>query len=137
MLSKRSTLGTRETLSANKMVSKRIADIVLVLCVSFIVALNGRFPGVPCRRNGIYGLRCTRLDFSIPGDDSSTQWFDKPWDHSYLWSGFNNSLLLAITVTAVATAIGASAGLAISRMSPRWRDLVTTAFLSRSFYRAW
>ncbi|MCK1333273.1 ABC transporter permease subunit [Bradyrhizobium sp. CW9] len=66
----------------------------------------------------------------FPPTQLSTQWFAQLFESAYLWSAFNTSLLLAIATTIAATAIGALAALAISWMSPRWRDLLTTTFLS-------
>ncbi|NJO34241.1 MAG: ABC transporter permease subunit, partial [Rhodospirillales bacterium] len=52
------------------------------------------------------------------------------FNDAYLWSAFKTSLLLATAATMIAAVVGALGALAISRMSPRWRDLVTTTFLS-------
>ncbi|MDA9535726.1 hypothetical protein ACM41_05390 [Bradyrhizobium sp. CCBAU 21362] len=112
------------------MLGKRTADAILVFCVSSIIVLTVVFLVLPVIVTAFMAFDARDYIGPFPPSSFSTQWFVKLWDDSYLWSGFNNSLFLAITVTAVATAIGASAALAISRMSPRWRDLVTTAFLS-------
>lgn len=130
ILSRRNTLGKREMMSGIKIVGKRTADAILAFCVSSLIALTIVFLVLPVIVTAFLAFDARDYIGTFPPPALSTQWFGKLWDDSYLWSGFNNSLLLAITVTAVATSIGASAGLGINRMSPRWRDLATTAFLS-------
>lgn len=136
MLSKRvafsnkEALSRREAPSEKKMLSKRHADAALVFGVSAIVALTIVFLLFPVVVTAFMAFDAREFIGPFPPTELSTQWFGKLWDDAYLWTGFKNSLLLASAVTAAATTIGASAGLAISRMSPRWRDVATTAFLS-------
>lgn len=110
--------------------SKRNADAILHVSVTAAIAVTVAFLLFPVVVTTFMAFDAREFIGPFPPTDLSTQWFNKLWSDSYLWSGFNNSVLLAVTVTAVATAIGAAAGLAISRMTPRWRDLSTTAFLS-------
>ncbi|KRQ96858.1 ABC transporter permease [Bradyrhizobium valentinum] len=109
---------------------KRSADFVLAVSVTAIIAVTVVFLLFPVIVTAFMAFDARAYIGPFPPTELSTQWFVKLWDNDYLWSGFANSVQLAIVVTAVATAMGASAGLAISRMSPRWRDLTTTAFLS-------
>ncbi|MBM7487848.1 putative spermidine/putrescine transport system permease protein [Bradyrhizobium sp. USDA 3686] len=130
MGSKISTLRKREAAIKPKMLSKRAADAILLFCVGSIIALTVLFLVLPVIVTIFMAFDARDYIGPFPPTNLSTKWFGKLWDDSYLWYGFNNSLLLATTVTTVATVLGASAGLAISRMPPRWRDLTTTAFLS-------
>ncbi|MFB6421591.1 ABC transporter permease [Bradyrhizobium tunisiense] len=110
--------------------SKRNADVILAVSVATIIVLTVVFLLFPVIITAFMAFDAREFIGPFPPTDLSTQWFVKLWNNSYLWSGFKNSVQLAIAVTVVATAMGASAGLAISRMSPWWRDLATTAFLS-------
>lgn len=67
---------------------------------------------------------------TFPPPGLSLKWFSRLFESRYLWSGFETSVLLAMVTTAVATVIGAMAAIAINRASPRWRDVITTLFLS-------
>ncbi|MCK1526193.1 ABC transporter permease subunit [Bradyrhizobium sp. 182] len=136
MLNKRLALASEEALHKwrvpriNKIAIKRHCDAILVFCVTAIIALTVVFLLFPVAVTALIAFDARDYIGAFPPTILSTRWFAKFWTDAYLWSGFNNSLLLAVAVTVVATAIGASAGLAVRRMSPRWRDLVTTAFLS-------
>ncbi|MCA6120164.1 ABC transporter permease subunit [Bradyrhizobium sp. WSM 1738] len=110
--------------------SKRNADVILAVSVTAIIAVTVVFLLFPVIVTAFMAFDAREFIGPFPPTDLSTQWFVKFWNSGYLWSGFKNSVQLAVAVTVVATAMGASAGLAISRMSPRWRDLTTTAFLS-------
>lgn len=117
-------------LSKRKLLLKRNADRLLAVCVGAIVAVTAVFLVFPVIVTVFMAFDARDHIGPFPPTELSTKWFDQLFNNAYLWSGFHTSLLLAIATTAVTSAIGALAALAISRMSPRWRDLVTTAFLS-------
>ncbi|MER8805208.1 ABC transporter permease subunit [Mesorhizobium sp. M0998] len=112
------------------MLSKRTADSVLALCLTAIVAITAVFLLFPVIVTVLMAFDARDYLGPFPPLNLSTKWFGRLIDNTYLWSGFYTSLLLAIATTALATVIGALAALATIRMTPRWRDLVTTTFLS-------
>ncbi|MER9580306.1 ABC transporter permease [Mesorhizobium sp. M0400] len=113
------------------MLSKRNADALLVLCVMAIIGITAIFLLFPVIVTVSMAFDGRDFMGPFPPPSLSMKWFDRLFNNNaYLWSGFQTSLLLAIATTVLATAIGASAAVAISRMSPRWRDVATTIFLS-------
>lgn len=112
------------------MSSRRTIDAVLALCLKAILAVTTVFLLLPVVATVLMSFDSRDYLGTFPPPSLSTQWFSRLMQNSYLWSGFNTSLLLAVGTTIVATAIGALGALAISRMSPLWRDPVTTVFLS-------
>ncbi|TIX71824.1 MAG: ABC transporter permease [Mesorhizobium sp.] len=112
------------------MVRKRNADVLLVLCVKAIIAGTAMFLLFPVIVTVSMAFDARDFMGPFPPPSLSMKWFDRLFANAYLLSGFQTSLLLAIATTVLATAIGASAAVAISRMSPRWRDVATTIFLS-------
>src|SRR5262245_35108893 len=112
------------------MLSKRNADAILALCVKATIAVTAVFLLFPVIVTAFISFDARDYLGAFPPTDLSTKWFGRLLNDAYLWSGFKTSLLLAIAATAIAAAIGALAALAIIRLSPRWRDLVTTTFLS-------
>lgn len=109
---------------------KRIIDVVLARCVNVVMAFIVAFLLFPVIVNVFMAFDARDYIGSFPPRHLSAQWFARLWENGYLWSGFRTSLLLATASTVVAVLIGTAAALAISRMSPRWRDIITTAFLS-------
>lgn len=112
------------------MISKRSADAVLAFCVAAVIAITAVFLVFPVIVTAFIAFDARDYLGPFPPTELSPKWFGRLFNDAYLWSGFRTSLLLAIAATMTAAAIGALGALAISRMSPRWRDLVTTTFLS-------
>ncbi|RWO10618.1 MAG: ABC transporter permease [Mesorhizobium sp.] len=112
------------------MLSNRNADALLVLCVKAVIAGAAIFLLFPVIVTVSMAFDGRDFIGPFPPPSLSMKWFDRLSDNAYLWSGFQTSLLLAIATTVLATVIGTSAAVAISRMSPRWRDVTTTMFLS-------
>jgi putative spermidine/putrescine transport system permease protein len=112
------------------MISKRNADAVLAVCVAVVIAITAVFLLFPVIVTAFIAFDARDYLGPFPPTALSTKWFGRLLDNAYLWSGFETSLVLAAVATLVAAAIGALAALGISRMSPKWRDLTTTAFLS-------
>ncbi|MER9191436.1 ABC transporter permease [Mesorhizobium australicum] len=112
------------------MLSKRTADAGLATCLKAVVAATAVFLLLPVVMTVIMSFDSRDFLGPFPPPNLSTKWFDQFFRNDYLWSGFYTSLLLAIATTAVAITFGACAALAMSRMSPQWRDYFTTAFLS-------
>ncbi|QKD19601.1 ABC transporter permease [Mesorhizobium sp. NZP2077] len=112
------------------MLSNRNADALLVLCVKAVIAGTATFLLFPVIVTVSMAFDGREFIGPFPPPSLSMKWFDRLFDNAYLWSGFQTSLLLAIATTVLATVIGTSAAVAISRMSPRWRDVITTMFLS-------
>src|SRR5688572_5237501 len=112
------------------MLSKRTADAILAVCVRGVIAITTVFLLFPVIVTAFIAFDARDYLGAFPPTELSTKWFGRLLNDAYLWSGFKTSVLLAVAATAVATTIGALAALSISRMSPRWRDLVTTTFLS-------
>ncbi|RWO48372.1 MAG: ABC transporter permease [Mesorhizobium sp.] len=109
---------------------KRSADAMLVLGTIIVISLTGAFMLLPVIVTTLMAFDARGYIGPFPPTRFSVNWFHQLLSNAYLWEGFKTSLMLAIATTAVASAVGALASLAIARMSPRWRDLVTTAFLS-------
>ena len=112
------------------MLSKRTADAILAVCVRGVIAVTTVFLLFPVIVTAFIAFDARDYLGAFPPTELSTKWFGRLLNDAYLWSGFKTSVMLAVAATAVATTIGALAALSISRMSPRWRDLVTTTFLS-------
>lgn len=112
------------------MLSKRTADAILAVCVRGVIAITTVFLLFPVIVTAFIAFDARDYLGAFPPTELSTKWFGRLLNDAYLWTGFKTSVLLAVAATAVATTIGALAALSISRMSPRWRDLVTTTFLS-------
>lgn len=112
------------------MLRKRSADSLLVLCVKAIIAGTAIFLLFPVIVTVSMAFDGRDFMGPFPPTSVSMKWFDRLFNNAYLWSGFQTSLLLAIATTVLATVIGTSAAVAIGRMSPRWRDVTTTIFLS-------
>lgn len=112
------------------MLSRRHTDASLALWAKGMITVTAVFLLVPVVVTVFMAFDARDYLGPFPPPGLTTKWFDRFFHNDYLWSGFDTSLLLAITTTAIATVIGVSAALAISGMSPRWRDLVTTTFLS-------
>jgi putative spermidine/putrescine transport system permease protein len=112
------------------MLSKRTADAILAVCVRGVIAVTTVFLLFPVIVTAFIAFDARDYLGAFPPTELSTKWFGRLLNDAYLWSGFKTSVMLAVAATAVATTIGALAALSISRMSPRWRDLITTAFLS-------
>ncbi|RUV02467.1 ABC transporter permease [Mesorhizobium sp. M1A.F.Ca.IN.020.03.2.1] len=112
------------------MLSKRNADALLVLCVQAIIAGTALFLLFPVIVTVSMAFDGRDFMGPFPPPSLSMKWFGRLFDDAYLWSGFQTSLLLAIATAFLATAIGTSAAVAISRMPPRSRDVTTTIFLS-------
>lgn len=112
------------------MLSKRTADAILAVCVRGVIAVTTVFLLFPVIVTAFIAFDARDYLGAFPPTELSTKWFGRLLNDAYLWTGFKTSVLLAVAATAVATTIGALAALSISRMSPRWRDLVTTTFLS-------
>ncbi|MER9108698.1 ABC transporter permease subunit [Mesorhizobium sp. M0848] len=112
------------------LIRRRNADAILAFFGKATIAVTAAFLLIPVFTTVLMSFDSRDYLGPFPPPGLSMKWFDRFWHNSYLWSGFNTSLLLAIATAALATAIGALAALAISRMSPQWRDLITTAFLS-------
>ncbi|MFD2052071.1 ABC transporter permease [Mesorhizobium calcicola] len=112
------------------MLSKRNADAILVLCIGAIICGTAIFLLFPVIVTVFMAFDGREFMGPFPPPSLSIKWFERLFSNSYLWSGFQTSLLLAIATTALATTIGTSAAVAISKMSPRARDVTTTMFLS-------
>ncbi|MER9159313.1 ABC transporter permease subunit [Mesorhizobium sp. M0778] len=112
------------------MISKRQADTILVWAVRGLIAVTVVFLLLPVLVTALIAFDSRDYIGTFPPPAMSLRWFINLWNHSYIWGGFKTSLLLATSATIVASVTGALAALAINRMSPRWRDLVTTIFLS-------
>ncbi|BCH05316.1 ABC transporter permease (plasmid) [Mesorhizobium sp. 131-2-5] len=112
------------------MLSKRNADVLLAWCVTGIVAATAIFLLFPVIVTVFMAFDGRDFMGPFPPPSLSTKWFEQLFDNAYLWSGFQTSLMLAIATTVLAAAIGTSAAVAISGMSPRSRDVITTIFLS-------
>ncbi|RWL02393.1 ABC transporter permease [Mesorhizobium sp.] len=112
------------------MLSKRNADALLGTCVKVIIAATAIFLLFPVIVTVSMAFDGRDFMGTFPPPSLSMKWFDRLFDDAYLWSGFQTSLLLAVATAFLATAIGTSAAVAISRMPPRLRDVTTTIFLS-------
>ncbi|MER9573719.1 ABC transporter permease [Mesorhizobium opportunistum] len=112
------------------MLSKRNADVLLAWCVTGIVAATAIFLLFPVIVTVFMAFDGRDFMGPFPPPSLSMKWFGQLFDNAYLWSGFQTSLMLAIATTVLAAAIGTSAAVAISGMSPRSRDVITTIFLS-------
>lgn len=112
------------------MISKRSGDALLGLSGKILIAITAVFLLFPVIVTAFIAFDARDYLGPFPPTELSTKWFSKLVNDDYLWSGFITSLLLAVAATAVATVIGALAALSISRMTPQWRDIVTTVFLS-------
>ncbi|MCA1363368.1 ABC transporter permease subunit [Bradyrhizobium sp. IC3069] len=136
MLIKKETLnvimtpGAKAVADAKPVFRKRTADAVLFFGTTAIIAATTVFLLFPVIVTVFMAFDARDYIGPFPPTELSMQWFVQLYESDYLWSAFNTSLLLATATTIAATAIGALAALAISWMSPRWRDLVTTTFLS-------
>lgn len=116
--------------SARPVFRKRTADAILAFGVTVIIAVTAVFLFFPVMITVFMAFDARDYIGQFPPTELSAQWFVRLFENNYLWSAFNTSVLLAIATTVAASTIGALAALAISWMSPRWRDLVTTMFLS-------
>lgn len=112
------------------MSKKRIADGLLTVAVGTIITVMTVFLVVPVIVTVLMAFDARDNLGAFPPPALSTRWFASLWHQEYLWSAFYNSVLLAVLVTAAASATGALAALAISHMTPRARDGFTTIFLS-------
>ncbi|WP_411783563.1 ABC transporter permease [Bradyrhizobium sp. UFLA01-814] len=110
--------------------SKRTKDVMLSFGVGATVAGTAVFLVVPVITTITMAFDARDYLGPFPPPALSTQWLNQFFNNGYLWSGFSTSLVLATTTTIIATAVGAAAAVAISRISSRLRDLLTTAFLS-------
>ncbi|SFN96940.1 putative spermidine/putrescine transport system permease protein [Bradyrhizobium sp. Rc3b] len=124
------TFRTKALVSAKPMLSKRRIDTLLAIAVTAIVAVTALFLLFPVVVTVLMAFDGRDYIGPFPPTELSTQWFGRLFEDAYIWEGFKTSLLLAIATTAAAAGIGALAALAISWMSPRLRDVVTTMFLS-------
>jgi putative spermidine/putrescine transport system permease protein len=109
---------------------KRSGDVVLAWCVAALIAVTAVFLLFPVIVTAFIAFDARDYLGPFPPPALSTKWFGRLVNDAYLRSGFETSLLLAVVATTAAAAIGAVAALAISRMPPRQRDLITTMFLS-------
>lgn len=112
------------------MLSKRTTDAMLAWFVTTTIVVTAVFLLFPVIVTTFMAFDARDIIGPFPPTTLSTKWFGQLLSNAYLWSGFRTSLLLAMATTALATSTGALAALAISRMSPRSRDALTTAFLS-------
>ncbi|TXR50540.1 ABC transporter permease [Phyllobacterium endophyticum] len=110
--------------------AKRRGDAALALCGTFVIAATALFLLLPVIATISMAFDSRNYLGPFPPPALSLKWFEQFMQSEYLWSGFYTSLLLATITSVIATAIGASAGLAMNQMSPKWRDVLTTAFLS-------
>ncbi|MCK1744451.1 ABC transporter permease subunit [Bradyrhizobium sp. 139] len=124
------TVRTKALVGAKPILSKRRVDILLAIAVTAIIAVTALFLLFPVVVTVLMAFDARDYIGPFPPTELSTRWFGKLLEDAYIWAGFRTSLLLAIATTAAAAAMGALAALAISWMSPRWRDFVTTMFLS-------
>lgn len=129
-LSAETTFSTKNVARAKTVLRKRTADAILAIGVAAIIIITALFLLFPVIVTIFMAFDARDYIGPFPPTELSTQWFVQLFENNYLWSAFNTSLLLAIATTITATVIGALAALAISWMSPRWRDLLTTTFLS-------
>ncbi|MER8594293.1 ABC transporter permease [Mesorhizobium sp. M1182] len=112
------------------MLRKRNSDVLLVLYVKAIIGGTAIFLLLPVIVTVFMAFDGREFMGPFPPSILSIKWFERLFNNAYLWSGFQTSLLLAFATTVLATVIGTSAAVAISRMSPRSRDVTTTIFLS-------
>ncbi|MCK1428760.1 ABC transporter permease [Bradyrhizobium sp. 87] len=122
--------GTKGVARAKTVPRERTADAILAFGVATIIAITALFLLFPVIVTIFMAFDARDYIGPFPPADLSTQWFVQLLQNNYLWSAFNTSLLLAVATTIAATIIGAMAALGTSWMSPRWRDLLTTTFLS-------
>jgi len=112
------------------MITKRNTDALLAFFVAAVIAITAVFLLFPVIVTAFIAFDAREYIGPFPPTALSPKWFGRLFHDPYLWSGFKTSVLLAIAATILAAAIGALGALGISRMSPQWRDLVTTTFLS-------
>ncbi len=67
---------------------------------------------------------------SFPPPGLSLQWYARFLSDSYLLGGLKTSLMLACAAAVIATLLGLTAATAIDRLPGRWRDALTSLFLS-------
>ncbi|QRM32834.1 ABC transporter permease [Microvirga sp. VF16] len=111
-------------------ISKRNLDASLAALLKAVIAVTAMFLMLPVIMTVLMSFDSRDYLGPFPPPSLSIKWFEQFAHNVYLWAGFQTSLLLAVSATAIATAIGALAALAISRMSALWREPITTAFLS-------
>ncbi|MET3909934.1 putative spermidine/putrescine transport system permease protein [Bradyrhizobium sp. S3.3.6] len=122
--------GINANLALRLALHKRTADAVLRIGVIAVVTITSVFLLFPVIVTVFMAFDARDYIGAFPPTSFSTQWFVQLAGSDFLWSAFKTSLLLATATTIASTTIGACAALAISWMTPKWSDLVTTAFLS-------
>ncbi|BCG76166.1 ABC transporter permease [Mesorhizobium sp. 113-1-2] len=110
--------------------TKRNIDAVLAVFLIAVIVVTTVFLIVPVVVTVFMAFDARNYMGPFPPPALSGRWFGKLVNDAYLWSGFVTSLLLAAATTVIATVIGGLAAIAMSDMTPRWRDFFSSAFLS-------
>ncbi|OBQ68137.1 MULTISPECIES: ABC transporter permease [Mesorhizobium] len=105
-------------------------DLAMTFLLKVIMLVSALFLMLPVIVTILTSFDSRNYIGQFPPTSLSGQWYVRFWKNDYLWSGLVTSLQLAIATTVLATVMGALAALAINRMPPRRRDLVSTAFMS-------